>query len=82
MQRQPQTRDKRKLEMFATVNIAGPAHYLFTFTLTTSPGGHHWRICFTSAFLLESCHHVAVAKKKAHCAQSSQKMKGSGSLPV
>lgn len=63
-QRQPQTRDKMKFEMFATMNIAGPAHYLFTFTLTTSPGGHHWRICFTSAFLLESCHHVAVAKKR------------------
>lgn len=45
-QRQPHTKDDTKVEMCATRNLAGPAHYLFT--LTTLPGGQHWRICFTS----------------------------------
>lgn len=42
----PQANDDAKLKMCATINIADPTHNLCT--LTTSPGGQHWRICFTS----------------------------------
>lgn len=67
-----------KLDRCVIMNIAGPIHKLLT--LSILQGSQHWQICFTPAVcsLSTLLLRLRTVKKVAHCAYSTQEVRGSG----